>query len=173
MIESKIKIGGYFEVECFDALGKLKWKDKAKNMWVMEGRDYLLTNIFKGGTPSDPLYIGLWKTEAAVEDTWAMANNGSTWHEDGTYDEVARQEFVDGAIGGTTTRTVDNDASKAVFTMSGTVTLKGAFLSTNDTKLGTTGSLLCAAAFTEGDRAVVDNDVVNVKYTVGCADDAV
>lgn len=172
MEKSRCKIGGIFEVECFDRFGKLRWQEKVHNMWVQEGRDYLLNSIFKNVAPSDPLYIGLWKTEANPADGWNMGNQGSTWHEATAYDEATRQEFVDGSITGTTTRQLDNDASKAVFTMSGTVTLKGAFIDTDNTKGGTSGSLLCAANFEEGDRDVLDNDIVNVKYTVGCLDDA-
>ena len=165
-------IGGIFEVECFDKHGNLKWTEKMHNIYVQQGRDYILSSIFKNVAPTDPLYVGLFKTDIPA-DGWTMANNGTTWHEDSSYDEATREAFVDGAITGTTTRQLDNDGTKAEFTMNASVTLKGAFITTGSAKAGVVGSLLCACLFTEGDRAVVDNDIVKVKYTVGCKDDAV
>lgn len=174
-------IGGIFEVECLrqkynpDSMlcsREVAWREKMHNIYVLEGRDYILNTIFKNGVRDDPLYVGLFKTDTPA-DGWTMANNGTTWHEDATYDEATREEFVDGAISGAATRQLDNDATKAEFTMSGTVTLKGAFITTNSVKSGVAGSLLCVCLFTEGDRPVVDNDIVKVKYTVGCKDDAV
>ncbi|MHC1623451.1 MAG: hypothetical protein ACXQTR_02530 [Candidatus Methanospirareceae archaeon] len=169
-LKSGFKFGGVFEVTCHDKDGNLKWTDKAHNLWVQEGLEYLLDVIFKAGTRQDPLYVGLIKTTLPGTDS-SMNDNGTGWYEADEYDETTRQEFVDGAITGTTTKQLDNDASKASFTMNASVTLKGAFLATDNTKGGTTGKLLCAVAFTEGDRSVLDNDVVNVKYTVGSTDD--
>jgi len=169
-IKSGFTVGGVFEVECYDKDGNLKWIDKAHNLWVQQGLEYLLTKIFKNSAPSDPLYVSLVKTTLPVTDS-SMNDNGTTWYEATEYDEATRREFVDGAITGTTTKQLDNNASKAVFTISATVTLKGAFLTTDSSKNGVIGTLLCAVAFTEGDRSVLDNDVVNVKYTVGSTDD--
>ena len=165
-------IGGIFQVDCFDKDGNLKWSEEMHNIYVLEGRDYILNTIFKNGVRDDPLYVGLFKTDTPA-DGWTMANNGTTWHEDASYDEATREEFVDGAISGAATRQLDNDTTKAEFTMNGTVTLKGAFITTNSAKSGVAGSLLCACLFTEGDRPVIATDIVKVKYTVGCKDDAV
>lgn len=174
-------VGGIFEVECLrqvynpDSMlfsREVAWREKMHNIYVQQGRDYILNTIFKNGVRDDPLYVGLFKTDTPA-DGWTMANNGTTWHEDASYDEATREEFVDGALSGTTTRQLDNDAVKAEFTMNATVTLKGAFITTNSVKSGVAGNLLCACLFTEGDRPVVNNDIVKVKYTVGCKDDAV
>jgi len=166
-MSGKIGIGGVFEVECYDAEGRLKWKDSAHNMWVQEGRDYILNVIFKNGTRDDPLYVGLFEQDTPA-DNWTAANNGTTWHENTSYSESYRQEFVDGDINGSTTRQLDNDANKATFSITASATLKGAFLSNESSKGATTGTLLCAAAFQEGDRNVANGDTVSVKYTVGC-----
>lgn len=174
-------IGGIFELQCFRQIynpdsmlfsRELAWSEKMHNMYVQEGRDYLLNCIFKNTTPDDPLHVGLFITDTPA-DGWTMANNGTTWHETSAYTQATRQPFVDGAISGTTTRQLDNDAAKAEFTMNASVTLKGAFICTLSNKGGTTGKLLCACLFTEGDRPVIDTDIVKVKYTVGCKDDGV
>ena len=61
---------------------------------------------------------------------------------------------------------VTNTASKAVFSINGTTTVGGAFLTSNNTKSGTTGTLFSAADFqSPGDRSVVSGDILNVTYT--------
>jgi hypothetical protein len=61
---------------------------------------------------------------------------------------------------------ITNSASVAVFSINGTTTVGGAFLTSNNTKGGTTGILFSASDFTApGDRAVVSGDTLNVTYT--------
>jgi hypothetical protein len=62
-----------------------------------------------------------------------------------------------------------NSASVAVFTINATATVGGAFLVSNDTKSGTTGTLFSAADFTGGDRSVGSGDTLNVTYTLSLA----
>jgi hypothetical protein len=61
---------------------------------------------------------------------------------------------------------VTNTASKAVFTINGTTTVGGAFLTSGSAKSGTTGTLFSAADFSSpGDRSVVSGDILNVTYS--------
>jgi hypothetical protein len=54
----------------------------------------------------------------------------------------------------------------ATFTINATVTVGGAFLTSDNTKGGTSGVLFSAADFeSPGDRAVVSGDTVTVTYT--------
>jgi hypothetical protein len=65
---------------------------------------------------------------------------------------------------------VTNTASPAVFNINGTATVGGAFLTSNDTKGGTTGTLFSAADFgAPGDRSVVNSDTLSVTYTFSLA----
>ncbi len=162
------KIGGIFLVECFDKDGNLKWREVGHNLYVDEGLDYILNVIFKGGTRSDPLYVGLTAT-ANPDATWTMSNQGTTWNEFTGYSETTRQEFVDGAI---SSHRIDNSASKASFSINAAGTIYGAFLTTDSTKGGTAGTLLCVDDFATS-RSVASGDTVNVTYTVGCDDDGV
>jgi mevalonate kinase len=61
---------------------------------------------------------------------------------------------------------ITNSASVAVFSINATTTIAGAFLSSDNTKSGTTGVLFSVANFASpGDRAVVSGDTLNVTYT--------
>jgi len=61
---------------------------------------------------------------------------------------------------------ITNSASPASFSINATATIGGAFLISNNTKGGTTGTLFSAADFqSPGDRSVVSGDTLNVTYT--------
>jgi hypothetical protein len=61
---------------------------------------------------------------------------------------------------------VTNSASKATFNINATATVGGAFLTSDDTKGGSTGTLFSAADFqSPGDRSVVNGDTLTVTYT--------
>jgi hypothetical protein len=65
---------------------------------------------------------------------------------------------------------VTNSASPAVFNINGTATVGGAFLTSENTKGGTTGTLFSAADFgSPGDRSVVNSDTLSVTYTFSLA----
>jgi len=163
MNEAKLAVGGVFHVECYDKDGNLKWVDDAKNAVVTEGLNSILDIMFHATTQITTWYIGLISSSGysalAAADT--MSSHAG-WTEDQAYDEATRGEWSEGASsGGVMTNSTARD-----FTMSGTTTIKGAFLVSNSTKGGTTGTLFCTALFTGGDQAVNDNDVLKVTYTV-------
>jgi hypothetical protein len=64
---------------------------------------------------------------------------------------------------------IDNNASQATFSITGTGTVAGAFLASVDT--GTSGVLFSEADFeSPGDRSVVSGDTLNVKYEFSLGD---
>jgi hypothetical protein len=61
---------------------------------------------------------------------------------------------------------ISNSGSPAVYTINGTTTVGGAFLTSDNTKSGTTGTLFSAVDFSApGDRAVVSGDTITVSYS--------
>jgi len=63
-----------------------------------------------------------------------------------------------------------NSASPASFTINATSTVGGAFLTSNNTVGGSTGTLFSAADFgAPGDRSVANADVLTVTYTLSLA----
>lgn len=148
----------FWKVECFDADKNLKWVDEGNNLIVNEGLDYFLANAVSSAT----LYVGLTDGTPTPAAGDTMASHAG-WAEITAYDEATRQTWTQGAVA---SQSVSNAASPATFTMNGTATVGGGFISTNNTKGGTTGTLFSVKAFNEGDRAVVATDTLNVTISV-------
>ena len=168
-MKAGVRLGGVFEFKCFDKNGKLKWEDTAKNIVVDVGLQHILDVLFISGTSQiDPFYVGLTDGTPTVAAGDTMASHAG-WVEVTAYDEAVRQTYVDVR----SSETVTNTASKATFTISSdSTTIGGAFLVSDSTKGGAGGTLLCAAAFSVGDKSADDNDTLEVTYTFSASDDA-
>ena len=125
-----------------------------------------MNTIFKNQTRLDPWYIGLKATNNPAAG-WTMANKGTTWNAFTSVDESTWPEAVDGSISNGQIA-----MTQVTFNVSSSGTVYGAHITSNNSKSGTSGTLLCAVNFTAS-RSVEDNDQVLVTYTVGCADDGV
>ena len=140
-----------------DSQGNVKWSDEGENLIVNTGLDYLLENDIIAST----LYIGLTDASPTVAAGDTMASHAG-WTEVTAYDEAARQAWGQGAAsGGVTT-----NATAATFTASGATAVGGGFLTTVATKGGTTGTLFSVKAATEGDRALVAADTLDVTVSL-------
>ncbi len=163
----KIKIGGVFNVECFDKDGNLKWKDKAENLVVNAGLNSILDIMFHGTTQVTTWYVGLTDGTPTVAAADTMSSHAG-WTEIADYSQSTRPEFNEAAA---SSQSISNSGNAAAFSINGTATVGGAFITSNNTKSGSTGTLFCAAAFSQGDRSVANGDTVNVTYTLSAADD--
>lgn len=123
---------------------------------VSELRDDPLARGYAGLTDGTPT--------AAAGDT--MSSHAG-WVEVTAYDEAARQTLT---LGSVSAGSVDNSASKAVFTISANATIVGgAFIVSNSTKGGTTGVLYGIGAFSGGDRTLADGDTITITITATAA----
>jgi hypothetical protein len=162
---------GKYVVECFDSEGKLKWVAETPNLVVNIGLQYMAGTGLTSTTQITLWYIGLYGAGAtntpAAGDT---AASHAGWTENTNYSEANRPTATFAAATNANPSVVTNTASKAVFTMNATTTIGGAFLISNNTKGGTTGTLFSAADFqSPGDRSVVSGDVLNVTYQFSLA----
>jgi hypothetical protein len=153
-----ILIGHHYKVECFRG-GQLIWTEEYDNIVVTAGLNDILDKYYKGSSYTAAHYVGLKLTGSMVAGDTMSSHGG--WAESSSYDEATRPALTPGTVSG---GSVDNSASKAVFTISATVTITGAFVTTNSTKGGTTGTLVGGGEFSVS-RSVVDNDVLNVTVT--------
>ena len=157
------KIGGTFSVDCYGPDGTLKWTDIAKNIVVNVGLDHILDVVLHGTTPVNPWYVGLKNAGSPVAgDT--LATHGS-WTENANYTGT-RPDYVEAAA---SSQSVTNAASKASFAINTNAqTIAGAFLCSVDS--GTSGTLLCVADFTGGNKTADSGDTLDVTYVIGAAD---
>lgn len=158
-------LGDVFEIECFGLNGNLLWREKVKNLVVNVGLDDVLDKYFKGSGYTAAHYIGLTDgtPSFAADDT--MASHAG-WSEMTIYSETSRPQAVWGTVSG---QSVDNSANKAVFSITGSGTIGGLFLCTDDTKGGTSGTLYGGGAFTGGDKPVADGYTLHVQATASAS----
>ncbi len=153
------------DIECRDKNGKLKWKETVFNLVVNAGLDDSLDKHLKGSSYTAAWYVGLTDGTPTVAAGDTMASHAG-WTEITAYSEGVRQTLTLGSVSG---QSVDNSASKAVFSINGSTTVGGVFLATNSTKGGSSGTLYGGGAFAGGDKSVGSGDTLNVTTTLTAA----
>ena len=156
-----LRLKQHYKVECIRG-GKVIWTEEFDNMVTTAGAAKYLDATLKTGLSTPAWYVGLKGSGTpAISDT--MGSHPS-WAELTPYSNTTRPTWVPGTISGTSTVTIDNSASKAVFNINASATVYGAFMVDNSTKGGTTGTLLGVGDFAAS-RAVLDGDTLNVTVT--------
>jgi len=162
---------GRFHVLCYDENGNLKWEEDNSNLVVNAGVVYMAGTALTSVTQITTWYIGLVTgpgsgTTFAIGDTMA---SHALWTEFTGYSQANRVTATMTNTSDTSSSNnksvVTNSASVAAFSINAGGTVAGAFLTSNNTKSGTTGTLFSASDFTGGDRTVVNGDTLNVTYT--------
>ena len=154
----------FHTLQCFDGeTGELKWEETIENLTVNVGLAYMLTSFWKGANYTASFYVGL-KGSGTIAAPDTMASH-SGWAEITAVQQTARQAITFGAVLGTTTASLDNSAVPASYTMSGSATVAGAFVTTDSTLGGTAGTLIGASDFATS-RPMVANDVLKVTTTM-------
>lgn len=128
-----------------------------------EGLNHVLDAVLHGTTQITTWYLGLINnasfTALAAADTLA---SHAGWTETSSYtgNRPAWTEGAASAQATTNSATVD-------FAMSGTVTVYGLFVASAAS--GTTGTMLCTAAFAGGTQAVANLDTLKTTMTISAA----
>lgn len=163
---NKTKAGGVFRMQCIGPDGKLKWEAESHNLVVNEGLKYMNDAALDAGTQITTWYIGLYGAGAsnspAATDTMSSHIG---WTENTTYSNATRPTCAFGPATTADPSVITNTGSAAAFSISGTTTIGGAFLTSDSTKGGNSGTLFSAADFSGGDRSVANGDTLNVTYT--------
>lgn len=170
-LTSGLKIGGIFETVCRDKNGRIRWVDRSHNLVTNQGLNHILDVILHGSTQITAWYVALFESNTTILATHTYAAPGFT--ESTAYDEATRPAYNEAAASG---QSITNSANKATFTISDSKTIYGAALvgggSAPTTKGDAAGggTLLCAVQFASS-RAVLDDDTLEVTYTLTGADD--
>lgn len=163
----KAMAGGVFTVQCHDAEGNLKWEASQPNLVVNVGLQDMNAKYFLGSSYTAAWYLGLYGAGAsntpAAADT--MASHAG-WTEAVGYSQATRPACTFGTATTADPSVITNAMSPAAFSINATAVIGGAFLTSDNTKGGTTGVLFSAADFAApGDRNVVSGDTLSVTYT--------
>jgi hypothetical protein len=162
---------GVYKIQCHDKDGNLKWEDAAPNLVVNGGLQDMNAKYFTGSAYTAAWYIGIYG--AAASNNPAASDTMSShigWTEVTDYSQATRPACTFGTPTTANPSVATNSASPATFSINATTTVGGAFLTSNNTKGGTTGTLYSAADFSApGDRSVVSGDTLSVTYTLSLA----
>ena len=163
-----VSVGGVFTVECYDAVGQLKWKDEFHNLVVNQGLKDMNDKYFTGSGYTAAWYIGLINNSPsptlAAGDTAAQIGGSNGWAEFTGYSQANRPTLSFSAST-TADPSVISTASAAAFSITSTATIYGAFVVSSNTKSGTSGVLFSEGAFA-ATRSVVNGDTLNVSYSL-------
>lgn len=158
-----LKLAGGFLFDAFNPNGKRAWRDAllCPNMVCNTALNDVLAVYLDGGTQKALWYLGLIDNTGfsalAAGDT---ISSHSGWTESTAYTQANRVLWDPSAPSG---QSIVNPTS-ASFTINATVTIKGAFLVSENTKGGTTGVLFATGAFASN-QSLVSGQVLKVSYT--------
>lgn len=154
-----VRLQGYVKVVCKDKNGNIRWVEEGPNLIVDEGINYVLgTAVLDSAT----IYMGLTEGSPSPAAGDTMSSHAG-WAEAAGYSEATRPSWGQDPVA---SKAVTNSTA-VTFTMDGTdTTIGGAFLTTVNTKDGTTGTLLGVKAFTGGNKTVANGDSLDVTYTI-------
>jgi len=161
-MKEKLPLKGMFKLEHYDKEGNHLGTYDVQNGIVDVGMNYLLDAGFNGGTQNSTWYMGLIDNSgfSSLNAADTMGSH-SGWSEAEGYTEAGRPEW---GAGSAASRQVTN-ATTTNFSINGTATMYGIFITTVNTKGGTTGTLWSTAAFSST-VSTSNGDTLKVTYTV-------
>ena len=157
---------GKFHVEHYNKEGKFLGKYDFPNGIVNVGKNLILDVMFNDGVAiaNSSWYLGLIDNSgySALADADTMSSHAG-WNEFTSYSEGNRVAWGSDAASSQST----SNSTPATFNISGSGTVKGIFVTSNNTKAGTSGTLWATALFS-ADVPVSNGDQLKVTYTVSC-----
>ena len=160
------KLETTYHITAYDKNGNLKWEETFKNLVVNEGLNDSLDKHLKGSAYTAAWYVGLTAGTPTPDAGDTMAVHAG-WTKVTAYSQANRPALTLGAVSG---QSVNNTGNEAEFTINANNTvIGGAFITSNNTKGGTTGILYGVGAFTAGDKTLDDLDTLKVTVTLSAS----
>jgi hypothetical protein len=174
IIPEGMGVEGFYQVECRDAAGNLKWEEEFPNLVVAVGKELLLDTLLRtsGTYTTVGPFLGLINnsTTFAAADTMTS----KTWTELTTYTvggSAVRGTavFAAASSSGLTPSNITTSAATAItYTMTGSATVYGCFLVTGTGAVSTISST-AGVLYSEGNfataKTVTSGDTVSVTYS--------
>lgn len=161
-MNEKLSLRGRFHVKLVDKDGNVKADLSGPNGITDVGLNNILDVMFGAVAGTATWYLGLINNAGfsalAAADT--MASHAG-WAEATNYSEATRVEWTEGTAAA---RSITN-AVTVDFSINATVTINGIFVTSVNTKSGTTGILWATASFSSPVSAS-NGDLVKISYTV-------
>lgn len=132
------------------------------NLIVNTGLNHLLSAALAGGSAISSWYVAPFSGNVTPVAGTTAATFTAVATETTAYDEAARVAWAYDAVA---SQAISNNSTRATFTMNATVSVYGAGILSASAKSSTSGTLLCYAKFAAV-RAMVDDDVLTIKYTI-------
>lgn len=152
---------GRYSVQCHDAYGVLLWDEPIENLVTTVGGNFALDTVMSGSGYTAAWYIGLITatgfSAVALGDT---AASHAGWSESVAYSQSTRQATAWNSAAAKSKAL----SAGCVYTMNAADTIQGCFLTTVNTKSGTTGTLYSAGTFATP-QPVVSGNTLTVSYT--------
>lgn len=166
--KSQIFLRGVFEHDV-RRNGEMLGKMVDSNLIVDEGMDYILNVAYRGNgveAQISPWYLGIYEGTYTPLGTETAADIHTLSSESISYNPSSRPEWVEGTVTGQAlTNSESAGGTRATFTMTAGVTIRGAFLISNPTRNGGIGTLSSAAEFGTP-RALLLSDELILTYSI-------
>lgn len=131
------------------------------NLVVNQGLNSILGVMFNGATQLTTWYLGIFEGNYTPVASVTASTIASAATESTAYTASTRPEYVEAAPSG---QAITNSANRSSFVFNATKTIYGAFLISDSTKSGTSGTLFSAARFSSA-KSVESGDELLLTYT--------
>ena len=155
-------VRGWMDCQCVNEDGTIAWEEHVPNMVSTAGFNYLLDAGFHSGTQVTAWYQGLIANGTITLAAADTMGSHSGWTEFTSYSESTRQQWTVGAASGG----ANTNSTAVTFTINATGSqVYGFFITSVNTKSGTTGTLWCTGAFSQV-RYPVTGQAMKFTYTI-------
>lgn len=141
--------------------GKVIDEFEDPNLVVNEGLNSVLNIYFAGSAQITTWYLGIFEGNYTPVASVTAATIASASTETTAYTASTRPEYTEAAA---SSQSITNSANRSSFVFNASKTIYGAFLISNSTKGGTTGTLFSASRFATS-KAVESGDELLLTYT--------